>query len=404
MKQATRFKRKLFSICLIASILALTGGCWDSHGIEQLAVVTLTGLDKISQGGMDQWQMSVLVLQPTLSASAPGSNGGSQTSSPEKAWEGTGITLLDSLNDFNKRLGKIPFFGQEKALVLGKRAFSENLKDILEVRERFGNTRPRTYVLVTNGEAYDILMTEPEGAQTLSNQVEETLTNTVETIGTSAKVTVTQLLAWLLSPDRDAVIPEIETCRPVEKRSGDMNQPQETVLIKNLAVFRAGDFAGWLNKEETTGYLLATHTVRSGQIVVPFTDQGNQLSFVISSSNYKITPQYDGQKLKFDLRVKVQGKIYDSKEVPLTSDKIKELEPEISDAVSKLIKKAVDKSQSLGADFLGFSQDLHRHNRAAWEEIQPNWRERYSEAEINVSAGCKVLNIGKGASEISPVK
>ncbi|KLU63008.1 spore germination protein A3 precursor [Peptococcaceae bacterium CEB3] len=401
-KLGLRRKGKRVVIFLSMVSLILVGGCWDSRSIEQLAVVKLIGFDKISDNGISKWQVSAVILQPHLSTSGPGGNGSNQAASPEIVWKGTGISIRDAVNDFGKRIPKTLFFGQEKAVVIGKRAAATSLKEILEIRERFDNARPRSLVLITNGEAYNILKAEAEAAQSLSVEIGETAMNTIEPLGNAEEVSITQLLGWLLSSDRDAVLPEIETYQPVEKRPGIRSSPAQSILIQHMAVFRAGNLAGWLDKGETTGYLLATHKVRNAQIVVPFDDQGSQRFFVINKSDPCVTPNYLGDRLRYDLEIKVGGQIYDSGGLSLTSSKIKELEPKISSAIAMLVKKTIDKSQALGADFLGFSEALHRKDPVAWEEIKPNWRERYRQAEIDVTVRSKIMNIGRGASEIAP--
>lgn len=45
---------------------------------------------------------------------------------------------------------------------------------------------------------------------------------------------------------------------------------------------------------------------------------------------------------------------------------------------------AVDKSKEYDADFLGFSEKLHRTNLVTWEKLGQGWRDSFREADVEI--------------------
>lgn len=247
-------KRKLALLSFLSILLLtlLTTGCWSSREVQDLAIITSIGIDRISEDGMDQWQVSARMIQ---SATTGGGGGQPSGSSQEVLMKGKGITIEDAVRDIAKRLPRQPFYAHVSTAIVGKRAAQEKMGDVLEVLTRFVEMRPRVNLLVARGDAFSILQTQPEMAKTNSKETLSMAKDTAKAAGLSSSVNLSEFAQWLLSPGRDAVLPEIKLIQPTEKGEASVSKTQ---IVEGLGVFRGAKLVGWLNRQETLGYLLLT--------------------------------------------------------------------------------------------------------------------------------------------------
>lgn len=190
---------------------------------------------------------------------------------------------------------------------------------------------------------------------------------------------------WMLSPDRDPVLPEIKLV------SGEKGNK---VIIEGFGVFRGPKLVGWLDKEEARGFLLMTRKLSGTRIPIKVTIDRRMLSYFMVGSKNKIESKMVDGKLSFKVIIETLGIILENENYPVSAENVKELEQISSEEIKTLSLKTIAKAKEYNSDFLGLMEDLHRHNPAAWQEVASNWRESFSEAEIEVEVKAKILSGG----------
>jgi len=88
------------------------------------------------------------------------------------------------------------------------------------------------------------------------------------------------------------------------------------------------------------------------------------------------------------------GAIDENSGLELSAKDIKGIESNIRDRLRELAMKAVDKAREYDADFLGFTEKLHRTNLSAWKNLGSDWRKTFSEAEVEIVVDAKVVQTG----------
>lgn len=166
--------------------------------------------------------------------------------------KGTGITLQEADLQYLKRIPRFPFFGHMNSMVIGERAAQESIEEVLSIHLTHVKDRPRTYILVTRGEALDILSAEPELACTISKEIVGLMEDKAKKLGTAMGVTSVEFIQCLLSEDRDAFLPKINIHYSDKKEK----TAQKTIEVEGFGVFRGPKLVGWLNKDQATGLLL----------------------------------------------------------------------------------------------------------------------------------------------------
>jgi spore germination protein KC len=211
----------------------------------------------------------------------------------------------------------------------------------------------------------------------------------VQSTGTSYGVILSDFLAWLTSPDRDAVAAQIKVIPPQE------GGKEKSVLIEGLGVFRDDKLVGWLNKEETTGYLLIAQKITKGKTAIPVKVGEKVITYFVGISKSKIEPMVTGDKLSFRVTIKTQGEVAESNGIELSSEDIEKVEKSAGETIRGLAEKTIEKAKEYKSDFLGFTEKLHRSNLEEYQKLGAHWREAFSEADVEVVVDAKIIRTGK---------
>lgn len=366
---------------------AFLTGCWNSKEVEKLAIVTIIGIDFAKENGSDVWTVSARVLN--LNAKGKGEDQSTQKGVQDVLLVGKGRTQQDAILDYSAHASRSPFYGQSSAYIIGECAAREKMADITENIMRFWQTRPKNLIIVTKETALQVLEAGAAVDNLLSNELLDLSEYKAAATGYSCGVILSDFIAWLESPDRDAVATLVNVVPP------DIPGSQRQNLMEGLAVFRADKLVGWLNKEETRGYLLIAQKISRGQMSIPVKKDDKVFSYFLGSSKSKIEPLVTDNKISYRITINSMGEIDDNAGIELSVENIKEVESSINDTLRELAMMAVDKSKEYDSDFLGLSEKLHRTNLVTWEKSGQYWRDSFREADVEIVVDAKVVRTGK---------
>jgi len=383
-------KRCLILGLLILVILqsALLTGCWSSKEVEKLAIVTLVGIDYARENGSDVWTVTARILNPN----ANGKGEDQQSTGKGKQdilLQGKGRTQQDAILDYSAHSSRSPFYAHHSAYLFGEEAARKKMADITENIMRFWQTRPKNLMIVTKGKAQQVLEAGAAVDNLLSNELKELAEYKAAATGYSYGVIMSDFTAWLESSDRDAVASLVKVVPP------DLPGSDRQNLMEGLAVFRADKLVGWLNKEETRGYLLIAQKISRGQMSIPVKKDDKLFSYFLGSSKSKIESLVTGDKISYRVTIKTLGEVDDNAGIELGADDIREVESAINDRLRELAMMAVDKSKEYDSDFLGFSEKLHRSKLVTWKKLGQDWRDSFREADVEIVVDAKVVRTGK---------
>ncbi|MDA8222278.1 MAG: Ger(x)C family spore germination protein [Desulfitobacterium hafniense] len=376
--------KRVIYLLLILGIPWLITGCWDRKELEGRAVVSLVALDK---GENNEIKFSVQVERTSDSqeSSTGGSSGGERSG---VIMSSTGETVMDAVRNLILKSGRKLYYPHNTAIILGNEIAKEGILPVLDFFNRDAELRPLTWVLVTPGEAVDIL----EAQSTLESLSAKQLDMMLVNFGTTSKTVATTLLDTMNQLAYDspgAVLSNIEL---------DPNNPKKALLLNGAAVLQRDKLIGRLDPLETRGYLWIQGKVKSRVISIPCPGEENKkVSLEIKRANRKIESDISDGKLIFTITVNVESRLAD--QACLTDlgnpEKLMELKKSQSEVIEKEIKSIVDKAQEeYSTDILGFGTELSRKFPQEWQEIKENWAEEFPKAEVDIVVNSKISDIG----------
>jgi spore germination protein KC len=406
-----KFRDSLLLILLIFTFLSLTG-CWSSHEINELAIINVMGVDRNNEG---DFEVSILTLRPdTLYArgGTAGGGGGGISNSPFLVTTTTGKSLYEAMQKFSSVLAKRMYWAHMQVVVFSEDVAREGIEPVMDMLKRHDEIRPNVRVLITKGNAKNILMLQPKLENTLGSEIYKII-EYGRFNSTPIVRDVAEFMNDLSSDTKDVVTGEIsiasneginvesltqEQKQMMQQRKKDQQDPPG-LSIRGLAVFKEGRLIGWLNHEEARGVSWLRGRQQDGVVVVacPGNNEG-AISVEITESESQLTPQVSEGKPNMNVRITVNGTIREitCPDYHLTSGQIERLNSQVEQKINKEITHVLNKVQkNWQSDIFGFGESIYQKYPKHWEVLAPHWRDRWlREMNVNVEILSNVSRSG----------
>jgi len=382
------------TIIIIITMIFLEG-CWSRKEIEDLAIVSAAGFDKIEVMGQEKYRLSFLVVRPRqLGGGQQG--GGAVEYNPDWLISEIGDSWFDAGRNVSQRSPRVIVMYHNEVTFIGQETAKKGINDIVDYMQRHKDVRLRSMVIVAKQSAQSIMQTLPEVEQILSNEVTELLSKGNNRVSKSYAVDLKEFSETLITPGQDAVAPAIKAIIPVESAGGQRGakETQQTVILDGLAVFKQDRLAGYLTPSETKGFLFMMGKAQGG--IVPVEFQGPEkgrvsLSMSRSSSEYK--PTIRNGRLIMEINIKTEADVVEvDGGVPVGDPAvIKELSRAYSESVRILAQASLDKARKeLKADIFGMGIHVHKKYPKYWHEIEQVWYDIYAELPVTIKVDGQV--------------
>lgn len=379
-----RGKREVVFLLLILSAILLTTGCWNRKELDHLAIVAAVGVDK----GEDQKiKLTVQVIKPgALKSPSEGGSG-----KEKGAWivKSSGNTIFEAVRNFVEKSGRKLFWPHTMVMVIGENMAKDGILSVIDWFIRDHEMRLLTWVLVTPGEASEIISGDSGLEQIPASHLERMIKDS-GALSKSVAVNLLNVTNMLTSQSSHPVIGRI-----TKNKSG---QDEEELLLKGAGVFRKDRLIGWLNPLETRGYLWIKGKVKSGVITTSCPKQPDKLiSLEIIRSNSKIKPRLEMGMLKYTIEVDVNSNLGEQMciEDLANPEMIAVLEDEQRQAVEKEIVALIRKAQEeYKLDILGLGEATMREFPEEWNKVKERWEEEFPQAEVEVKVNSRLSLTG----------
>lgn len=361
--------------------------------MSELAIVLGAGVDRTPDNRV---QLTLQLARPAAFAGGAESGGGAATEQ-NITWtiSETSDTIIEAERSLALKVGRRIYWAHDIILVLGEEAAKAGVRNYIDFFMRDPMPRETTWVLVTKGEAKTILESHAELEKTSSQALGFILRNN-EGLGVMLKDFVMALAARGTNP----FLPMVEMEHVGQVSGPGMAQPKqhEGVSITGLAVFKDEYLVGWLDTKETRGFLWLRGHMDNSVITIPSPGQPDKLLTIeVIGAKTKVEPQFDGEKISFDVNMSIQGEISElqSTDELITPEKIVEIEEAMAEDAVNTCLAVLEKTQGeYGSDIFGFGDAFHRKYKREYKELKHNWNEVFKDAQVNIAIEARVQRVG----------
>lgn len=374
--------KKTVCVALIFMTVLLTG-CWNNHEIIDFAIVSGEGIDKAPDGNIE---LTDQLINTTKSGSM--TSGSSQSSGSTVTISSEGVTMFDATRNMIPKLSQKPFYSHVQLMVIGEDAAKEGLGKIWDLWDREQESSEKIKVIVVkNGTAKSVLEAKSDleeiGAVAVANSLEnkeygKNILMPAYKVSELLSHSLTGIVTGVINPGRATALKDMK--------------------VEGGAVFKHGKLAGYLDNEQTRGYLFAADQVQNLILTIDNPkEKGKLVSIEVENSSSKLTAELVGGRPKFDIEITAAGNIGDEQgSADLTdAESLKTLESETAALITDNIISMAEKSQKVfDCDILNFSDFLYKHQYSDFKKIKSNWNELYKNAETSIKVEFSIENSG----------
>ncbi|MBO7742919.1 Ger(x)C family spore germination protein [Paenibacillus sp. MWE-103] len=377
----------LATACCLTLMLS---GCWNSRELNNLAIVTGMGIDRMD--GTGQYLVSFQVVNPSTVSS--NLNGGGPGDQPIVVYSAAEKSLFGAMRKASQKISRQLFFSHTQLLVIGEAMARGGVQELFDFFDRSHEFRLNMSVIVSKDST----------AQAILRKV--TPLEKASASGLNKRLKMTQSVwAHNLTVDVKEIITAQSRAQDMAL-SGIENTPEKGIMIYDgLAVFREGKMIGWLKGEHAIAILMLKNKIKSTifQLSCPHSKEKLFVELIGAKSSLHVDMR--SGKPAFHVRIKEEGNV---SEVHCPVDlnnkaTMVKLQREWADRTQAMVEATIRTSMNERADILGFGDAISRKYPKAWKLMERNWRESYADADFDVTVEAYLRNTGMTLKAYIPV-
>ncbi|BFT72951.1 Ger(x)C family spore germination protein [Paenibacillus sp. P36] len=363
--------------------LLTTSGCWDRTEINDLAFIMGTAFDITDEGN---FILSHQIAIPSSAQGGPGSGGNSNEKFFVISAEGSNVN--EAFYRLQKKSSRRLFTAHRVVIYIGEKLSKRGIQDILDIYTHDSKQRLKTYIMVVKGgEGRDILKVKYPFEQVPSEAIKE-----METLRNELAIS---LRDFFLASSGEGISPVLGAITP----DGITEGVKESHIFKlaGSAIFKDFKLAGFLNENETNGFLWVTNRMKHGSLNANIPDSGGTVGMILSKTDRKITPEISGGKIKFNIQLQGEGNIWENNtnldiRIP---ENLKIVEEALEKAVEEQIHDTLSKIQKqYKVDSVGFGREIYRDEPKQWKTLKNQWDNKFPEVAVSFEVKINILGSG----------
>lgn len=364
-------------------ICVCLSGCWDRREVNDVAIVSAMAVDKAG----DKIR---LAIQFPLAGQLGGPGGGGGGTSGGKSWyvdSAIGVTLKDASDRLQNSLSRQQYYAHRRVIILGEALARDGIAPHLDITLRSAQNRLTALVVLAKGSAVDVLNADASLEQQPGEMVRELTVNSMKN-----PRTVKHVIEGLLNDGVDVSTPYYISDKTAIGAKGERKQ---RITLEGVAVFRDDKLAGFLKGEQAHGLLWAMNQVRRPGISVTPPGSDGMMSIQFTQTSAQLKPEIQGDTIKMRIVLRGIGHVYENQSMYNANlDNLAVLTQVVSEKLKNQVAGAVRVAQGYGSDPCGFGDAIFRKNPSVWNKIRPNWREIYSNMEVQVEPHINLEHTG----------
>lgn len=364
-------------------MVLITSGCWDRTEINDLAFIMGTAFDITDDG---DYILSHQIAVPSSAQGGPGSGG----SNKGKFFviSAVGKNINEAFYRLQKKSSRRLFTAHRVVIYIGEKLSKRGIEDILDIYTHDSKQRLKTYMMVVKGgEGRDILKVKYPFEQVPSEAIKE-----MEALKSELAIT---LRDFFLASSNEGVSPVLG----VIMADGITEGMKEDYIFKlaGSAIFKNFKLTGFLDENETNGFLWATDRMKYGSLNASLPNNGGMVGFILAKTDRIITPQISGDEINFKIVIHAEGNIWENNtdldiRIP---ENLKLVQTALEKSVETQVKDTITKVQKqYKVDSMGFGREIYRNKPKQWKMLKGQWDSKFQDIDVSIEVKINILGSG----------
>lgn len=365
-------KKTIYKCVLPLLICILLTGCWDRTEINDIAFVVSSAIDKKK----DQYRVA---MQIPLVGQLGGQTGGGGGTAGSKTWyvdSASGTTIREANNKLQTSLSRTINTSHRRTVIIGEDMARDGVSPVFDILTRNPQNRLTALILVSRGEARDILNTDVQLEQFPAEMIRE-----LAIIATSRPVFLSRFMSDLVEIGSDPYAPVISASKTKPGGKGKSN-----LKIDGLAIFKKDRLMDIFKDEHMTAALMLLNQARQPEFIVDLPNQMGQASIQLQKSNASFHAAEKNGKLSMTIEIRAKGIIMENQSTYETreNDQYYIIQKALNRTIKKDVISTVHRLQKLKADPAGFQDRTIRSTATTKNLLKKEWEEVYKDMEVHV--------------------
>ncbi len=385
------------SVCLLAS------GCWDRNELNELGVITATGID---------WEDGkwVATTQLVLPISTTGEGSMRQlTLAPVDVFSMQGEGVRSSFRKASLESTRRLYFSHNQVVIIGESAARHGIDSLLDVYVRNMDAREDVTVFLTGGKASLLLSQISPSEWNPGNGLRKMIDMQERQNSQIRVMRIFDVVEGLLGPTQSTAIPEIRVSGP-GNAIDNVDVLKKTRLDARLKLGRIGlvkknKLVGWATLQESFGMMWLSDQIGHAYLSYDCTGrEGEQSSmFLVRKASTETIPYMEGGRIRMKVHVEARGAIEDyacSHDLEKL-DEVKRQETYIANEITAIIRDGWEAAVRLKTDAIGFGARVYEQYPQQWKELKDDWEEQFIRIEPDIRVDVHIAGTGNSRSTIA---
>lgn len=369
MKTARWIKYILAAILAVSFLFSLTA-CSFGSDISKKMMIQGIGIDKEEEG----YLVSVHYLR-------------SGEDVKMDFMQSEGATVYAALQNLTLQTGLIPTYSHNTMVVFSKQCAQEDLTNIFDFFIRYHETRPTVDLFIAQDRAETLFQLQQEGQYALATHA-KSFAEADSSTGKFAGSTVLDITNRMASEYNAFALPELTIV-------------DEHVQLGSTAYFRDNKLIGYLNREQSRGYVAVVYAIRNGVMVLDIPDVGTvSLNLENTSSKIKANIVDDVPHFQIDISCKAYiSEINQDLRKKLSLDVYKKFETAFNEALKVQIENVIEQvAIKDNTDIFNFDVALQQQQTEYWKAHRDSWTQELTKIKYTVNVTSSVDRVQQEAS------
>lgn len=371
-----------WKIVIALSFCFFLTGCWNYRELSDLSISTGISIDKNG----DEYEIGMLISN-AQKIQGNSKEGESQTI----VIDAKGKTIMEAIKNIELKSPKEIYIRHLLVVVVSEEVAKDGLNKILDYLFRDPQSRKMFYIILARDcKAKDTLKIlsplEAFPSQSITINIEETYD--LQAIIT--KVTYNSFLKDLLEPGKESYINSVMIEGKTEDGEKEDNlkqsEPDATIKLGTVGIFKKDKLLGWTSKEENRGINILNGNIETMYLTLDY--KASPTSIFLSTIKTKTSVKMNNKKPVIEVSISGKGALNEiNQKVDLEDPKvIEDIEKATEKELKNNIKNGLEVAQkTYKSDIFGYGSLIHKNDPKEWEKIKDNWNEEgFPNLEIKI--------------------
>ena len=376
--------KALTGICVALLSVCFLGSC-EKPGTElsELMIIQCIGLDY--ENG--NYTATVEILNNEQSGSPGGTSNSDQKT---KIYNAKAPTVASALRKLTTKSGNVPLFAHNRVIVLGESVTKKDLLDVIDFFCRNYDSRPTQLICTAKKTSAEKVIR----AKLLSDSVKgEILENLLEE---SAKQSLVPRVRVI---DAMNYLKETTSCLCIPAVKVQKNGENENYELDGCAVIGYDDkLSAYIDEKSTEGICFLNDEIKKG-IINATLPNGKKATMSINKGRTKCDVAIKDGKLCYTVKIEVSCDLEQVEEAEYFNKDNGVIETFQRAGEAALREKAINTMDVLrktkGSDCIRFGKRLRFKDNKLYHQLENNWAEHFSQAEITINTEVIIRRIGE---------